>query len=328
MRKSDCCVARTRRFGARRRQCCRCLRTWRIRTKRRGRPGLRSDPRLIDRVFRQRRSLTELARNRGVSRQALSHRFLTELARQFKRKPKPDAALGGAILIGDGLWFRFQRRPWVAYLMALRPLHGNRATFLDPFILAGNESQPGWERALDTIPARQRCRVRALVVDDFAGCVSLAKRNGWVLQLCQFHLLARLRARLGYRHPRNVSARPLRQHAYRLVRTALDTDDLGHLEKTLEELKSVWLRPELPWKYRNVLRQFARRINEYRAYRIHPHLNLPRTTGSAESMGRVIRDLMRRTRSLSTPKSLKLWMTNYIRIRPDITCNAAPKSTN
>ncbi len=328
MRKSKCCGAKTRRFGERRRQCCACLRTWRIRTKRRGRPGLRSDHRLLGRVLLQRRSLTEMALSRGVSKQALSHRFLTELARQFNRVRNTRGRWGSSILIVDGLWFRFKRRPWVIYLMALRPVNSNVATFMDPFIFSGRESASGWIRALGTIPLIRRSRVQAFVVDDFTGCTTIAKQNQWVLQLCHFHMLARLRARLGRKRPRGVSQRSLRQQAYQLVRTALHTDDSSRLAEALSELRLRYVESELPWKYRNILRQFIRRIDAYRAYRTHPHLKLPKTTGSAESMGRVIRDLMRRTRNVRTPKALELWVRNYIRLRPEILCNPAKLSTN
>lgn len=280
------------------------------------------------RVLLQHRSLIEIARNRGISKQALSHRFLTELARQFKRARNTRGRWGSSILIVDGLWFRFKGQPWVIYLMALRPVNSNVATFMDPFVLPGRESASGWIRALGTIPLIRRSRVRAIVVDDFAGCTTIAKQNQWVIQLCHFHMLARLRARLGHRRPRGVSLRPLRQQAYQLVRTALYTDDAGELAAALKELRSRYIDSELPWKYRNILRQFVRRIQAYRAYRTHPHLNLPKTTGSAESMGRVIRDLMRRTRNVSTPKALELWVKNYIRLRPQIQCNSSQLSTN
>ncbi len=327
MRKSPCCASSVRRFGRRRRQCSSCLRTWRYRTKKRGRPRLRSDSRLFDRILIQRRSLTELARARGVSRQALCHRFKVELNRQIRRGGLARTTRGRAILIIDGLWFKFKRRPWVIYLMALRPVRGNTATFIDPCVLPGRESLSGWKAAVNTISTDRKRQVQAIVVDDFTGCTTLADENNWVLQLCHFHMLSRLRARLGFRRPRGVTLISLRQQAYRLVETALETSDQNQLTHALCELDERYVNSELPWKYKNILRQFIRRIQQYRAYRIHPNLRLPKTTGSAEAMGRRIRDLLGRTRSLSTAKALELWARNYVRIHPNVACNAADLST-
>lgn len=328
MRKSPCCGAKIRRFGRRRRQCRACLKTWSIRPKKRGRPSLRSDKRLIDRVLVARRSLTELARHRKLSRQALSHRFLTELTRQSKIARSVTLGDGGCILIVDGLWFKFKRRPWVAYLMALRPVHSNRATFVSPVIREGRESASGWQAALETIPADVRNGVRAFVVDDFTGCTTLARENKWILQLCHFHMLARLRARAGFRRPGGVSLALLRQQAYELVSQALTSHDSERVLEIRSLLQERYIRSQLPWKYRNMLRQFTKRIDEYRAYRLHPQLLLPRTTGTVESMNRILRDLLRRTRSLSTPRAVQLWLENYLRLRPTITCNPANLSTD
>lgn len=242
-----------------------------------------------------------------------------------KRACRDDAE---AILLADGVWFKFKRRPWVLYLMALRPVNGNLASFIDPVVLPGHESKTCWEHALSTIPAAQRKGIRALVVDNFAGSATIAKHNGWVLQLCNFHMLAQFQARLGRRRPGAVTAAELRSQAYREVDLALITPDPAALEGALNRIAVLSGNMALPWKYRNMLRECIRRIGDYRAYRLHPELRLPRTTGSAESMNRILKDLLGRTRSLRTPKSLRLWITNYIRARPEIVCNPTKLSTN
>lgn len=323
MRKSPCCAATIRRFGGRRRQCAYCLKTWRVRKRRRGRPRLRADPKLLHRVFRQHRTLTELADRRGLSRQAVGHRFLAELGRQLIRERRQLEPSGGSILICDALWCRFRGRLWVLYLMAIRPVDGNRAFFLDPLLSHGPESRTGWERALSTIPSEQRTRIRAFVVDNFKGCTTIARENSWVLQLCHFHIIATLRAKLGGVRRRDLKDGPLRQEAFRLIKAALKTADQVELDACLDRIRALHAETSLHRKIRHMLREFIRRIAEYRAYRAHPHLALPRTTGSAESMVRVIRDLMRRTRNFSSPRAFRLWVTNYIRVRPEIACNRA-----
>lgn len=209
------------------------------------------------------------------------------------------------------------------YLMALRPLTGNRAVFLDPLLLRGTETKLGWQMALGTIPIICRTRIKAFVVDNFSGCTSIAKDNGWVLQLCHFHLIAHLKSMLGGVRRRSLQDGPLRKEAFRLVRIALATADSGLLGSSLDRLEAIHGERILQWKFKDRLREFIRRIDAYRAYRNHPELGLPRTTGSAESMVRVVSDLMRRTRGISSPDAYKLWVTNYIRARPEITCNPA-----
>lgn len=324
MGKSRCCGAKIWQKDKRRRQCAACRRTWRTWRRRRGRPRLRPQDRLLEKVFFERRSLADLSKQLDLTRQALSYRFLRALESHVARsRSRSVQSRGDLVLLIDGMWFKFKRRPWVLYLMAFKVPRIDRALFIDPVLQAGSESRGNWIRALETIPPQNRARIRALVCDNFAGSTTIAKNNGWVLQLCHFHLLASLRKRLGRRHPANVPSLGPRQRGFELVKQALATKETSALEVATEQLRELADDPATPWRYGNILREFAKRMPAYHAYRRYPHLHLPRTTGSVESMGRVIRDLLRQTRSLSTPKALKLWVTSYLRMRPEITCNAA-----
>jgi hypothetical protein len=317
MGKSSCCDEIVWILANRRRRCSRCLRTWRVRPKKRGRPRRRHDSRLIDRVLVKRRSLTELAVERRLTRQALSYRFLRALER--RRRPAALALNGDSILLVDGVWFRFKRRPWVLYLMATRPLEGQQATFREPLLIEGPESKTAWLKALDTIPLSDRARIRALVCDSFVGSRSIARAKGWILQLCHFHLIAQFRRRLGYRNLRMPSRR-FRLEAYRLIRLALSTADERQAASIAIHLRLLAKEAIGARRFANLIRQFVLRLPEYRAYRLHPELHLPTTTGSVESMGRVIRDLLRRTRSISSPTALERWVTSYVEVRPHVTC--------
>lgn len=257
MGKSSCCGVVTWRKDSRRRQCSRCLRTWRVWAKRRGRPKRRHGDRLVDRVLLKRRSLTEIAAEQGVSRQAMSYRFLRALERRSIDPPAVDAS--ESILIVDGLWFRFKRRPWVLYLMATRPLNSDTAMFLEPLMLQGPESKTAWLRALSTIPPGNRAQIRALVCDNFVGSRSIAKANSWVLQLCQFHLLAQLQRRLGYRNPKTPS-RLIRQQAFDLIRTALNTPNENEAASIAVTLKRLASQATGARRYANLVRQFIRRL--------------------------------------------------------------------
>jgi hypothetical protein len=326
MRNSRCCpAANIWRIGERRRQCSTCGRQWRVWKKKRGRPNRRNHDRLIRRVFAEHRTLTQLARVEGVSRQALSYRFLRALSTELKKGRIPAAHLSAErlILLADGLWFKFNRRPWVLYLMALRPIEGNTATFVDPFLLRGRESKVGWKMAFGTIPLDYRARIRVAVVDNFSGSAGLSRENGWLLQLCNFHLLAEFRNKLGLRHPANVSARGLRQEGFDLLNRAVRIKSGSALNSILKRLSLLAERPDAPSKIADMLREFVRNSDKFRAYQLHPELRLPWTNGTLESAGAKMRRLMRRAGGLRTPRSLRLWSTVYLRLHPTITCNPA-----
>lgn len=322
MRKSTCCAAKIRRFSGRRRQCIHCLRTWRVRLKKRGRRTLRTDDRLLKRVFIDHRSLTQIARQRRLTRQALSYRFLRALEARFDFQALSQDNDDQLILLADGLWFRFKGRPWVLYLMALRPVNADTATFMNPLLVEGSESMQGWQKAIATIPSDRRKRICALVGDNFKGCRSIAEENGWILQLCHFHLIAQLERAVGKRFS-TVKAPGLRREAYRFVKKALLSNDGAELQRILYCLKILIAEPAMPIIYKRAIRGFFRHLDHYHAYQAYPHFRLPRTNNTSEAMGRRIRDLLSRTRALSSPQSLKLWARHCVKLKPTIACRPA-----
>lgn len=322
MRKSTCCEAKIRRFSGRRRQCVSCHRTWRIRPKKRGRHPRRIDDRLLRRVFVDHCSLTQIAKRRRLTRQALSHRFLRTLEARFRIDRLRATDADDLILLADGLWFRFEGRPWVLYLMALRPRNANEATFIDPLLQEGPESAVAWRTAFDSIPSERRVRICALVGDQFKGCRSIAAENGWILQLCHFHLIAHLERGVGKRRATSGS-RDLKRAAYKIVREALLADDWKELRQKVHFLKALIAEPAMPTSYRRIVKGFLRQMHHYHAFKTYPNLRLPRTNNTSEAMGKRLRRLMRRTESLSSPQSLKLWATAYVRAKPSIACRPA-----
>lgn len=318
MPKSRCCDSKIWTLSSRRRQCSSCLRRWRIRSKKRGRHQRRSDARLVAKVFAKRRSLTDLAEQSGLTRQTLSARFRCALNRHGVARLIAANSGDEAILLVDGLWFRFRRRPWVLYLMALRPIQEDLAVFLDPVLLEGSESKQSWLKAIATIPKERQANIRAIVGDKFSGCRSIARSNGWILQLCHFHLLAQFKGRIT---PRSTTkARIVRQEIFKLVKKALMTTDRAQLDSIAVCLKLLINDEGTPKRYKALVRGFFRTITDYHAYLLHRHLRLPRTNGSSEAMGRRVRDLLYSTRSLSSPSSLKNWATNLVRFKPNIMC--------
>jgi hypothetical protein len=260
------------------------------------------------------------SRRPGVTLPTYRYRFRQAL-RRFVARPSPQAVPPGPlVLLADGLWFEFDRRPWVLYLTALKPCRGNYAVFLDPLLLAGKEGASRWQQAIAAIPPDVASRIRALVVDNLPGMRPLAHRHGWVLQLCHFHLLLKLQA-LRRRVRYTLRGGALREEIHQLVRSALTLPDGASLRRVLARLgrlsRTDCGTPRTP----TMVREFLQGLHFYRAYRTHPELGLPHTTNTAESMGRLLRELFRSSRAGSTPDSVLLWATALIRLHPRLTCN-------
>ena len=264
--------------------------------------------------------MKSLALRPGLTHQAVGYRYGQALRRFVSRPRVVRLAVGPLVLLLDGLYFRFHGKDWVLYLMAVKPCHHNRAIFLDPLLLPGRENLRGWSQALTTIPAHIHRRIRASVSDEVAGIIRLGTSQGWIVQLCHFHLISRLQNCRGRRN-RRLAGRPLREAIFQLTRQALDLPDGPRLEIVLRELRHLERQATGLRVIRMIVREFLRRVDHFRAYRKYPELDLPTTTGSVEAMGRRVRDLMRQTRSISSPQALQLWATALIRMRPTVMCN-------
>jgi hypothetical protein len=251
----------------------------------------------------------------GVSRRF--RRDLEALVAPIRRVPRLQ---GDLVLLIDGLGVQFRGAPWVLYLLAVKPVAENRAVFLDPVLLPGREDLAHWMTALRTLPPSLERRIRGLVADDLRGLVALARDRGWVLQLCHFHLISRLQARRG-RRKRTLADRRRREMLYQLTRLAVELPNGPRLTSTLERLRAAVGEPVAPARLRMTVRECLRQLHHFRAYRLHPALHLPTTTGAVEAMAGIIRNLLRRTRNISSPQALRLWVTALVRLRPEVTCN-------
>lgn len=317
--KSPCCRDRIVRFGRRRRQCARCRKTWSIRRKKRGRPSKPAPSAALTDVFVKGYLLRQLAiRRPGLELAAFRKRFRQRLHRFCERPSEIRIPTGPLILLMDGLWFRFSGKPWVLYLIALKACRGSTAVFLDPILLEGKEGSSKWEQAVETVPIAARQRIRGLVVDNLRGMEKLARLHGWALQLCQFHLLLKLQVQRNRPH-RALRGGRTRQEIYQLIRQALDLPLGPRLYATIDRLKDLAQTKCGTKRIRAMVREFLRCAGFYRTCRTRPELGLPATTNSVESMGGLIRQLLR-NRSGSSPKSVVLWATAMIRLRPHIVC--------
>ena len=319
--KSPCCGAKVRRFGRRRRQCAQCKKTWSIRPRKRGRPKRRTSLTVLKRALLSRYTVRQLAEQRGMlSAPNLRHRFRGALARFVARPCSRQIPEGPLVLLADGMRFQFAGKPWVLYLTALKSCASASALFLDPLLLPGREGASRWLQAFAAIPNGAKSRISGLVVDNFNGMRKIARQQRWVLQLCQFHLIHKLQFHRRGRY-RALKGGKVREELYWLIRKALELPPGVELASVLGELSDRSHGRCGTRRLEAVVREFLLSLDDYRAYQAHPRLGLPTTTNVMESMGGLIRDLFRRSRAASNPKSLLQWATALIRLRPTLVCN-------
>ena len=292
-----------------------------MRPKKRGRPVHRSSSALLHRVLVRGFTVGQLFSHRtDVALPAYRYRFRQALQRWVSRPSPQRIGPGPLVLLTDGLWFEFEGMPWVLYLVALKPCRGQQATFLDPLLLPGKEGASRWQRAIEAIPVEAKMRIRALVADNLPGIEKIARHHHWVLQLCHFHLLLKLQApRRRVRYALRGGA--VREEIYQSIRNALLLPDGKRFSQTLERLERLSLGDCGTLRIKTVLCQFLVDLTFYRSYLAHPELGLPLTTNAVESMCRLLREMLRSSRAGSNPKSLLLWTTALIRLRPTVTCN-------
>jgi len=258
-----------------------------------------------------------------VALPAYRYRFRQALHRWVAR-PSPQAIpRGPLVLLADGLWFEFKGVAWVLYLRALKTCSGSQATFLDPVLLPGREGANRWQQALEAIPPTVRRRVRAMIVDDLPGMLKIATRQQWLLQLCHFHLLLKLQSQRG-RVRKRLRGGAVREEIQRLIRSALELPDGRQLNAVIQRLQYLAEGDCGTERIQAMVREFLKTTPYYRTYLTHPELGLPKTTNSIESMCRLLREMFRSSRAGSNPRSVLLWATALIRLRPTIVCNGHP----
>jgi len=201
--------------------------------------------------------------------------------------------------------------------MAVKPIKSNRAFFLDPVLLQGKECYERWRMALATIPPGTKKHIKAFVSDGFRGSKLIAKEHGWIHQRCHFHLLMALIRRHGRRSYRTRGA-GVREKLLGVVRILLTTSDNVALRKQTLKARRLISHPLCPPWIRIQTVEFLRTLDDFRAYLLHPELNLPTTNNSIESSGKIVR---KATSTARTPQSVLLRATAFLRLRKFITCN-------
>ena len=316
--KSPCCRGRINHFGRRRRQCGICKSTWSIRKKRRGRKRKRIALALLNRILLERYTIAQEQRHLRLSRNAVAERY-TNAMRAVARRAYPIELLPRSqyALLGDGLYFKFKRREWVMYLMAVKPIRGKKAHFLDPVLLEGRECYERWVKAVAAIPPNVKNRVCAFVSDGFRGSQLLSDQNQWLHQRCHFHLLSNLVRGKSKRRYRVRGSR-LRDHLLETVRMMLTAKSSRRLLTGRKTVRRLIGRPTCPPYIRKQALEFLEREEDFRTYLHYPKLHLPTTTNAIESTGQMMR---KATRTARTPKSLLLRAVTFLRLKKFVICN-------
>lgn len=315
--KSPCCRGSINHFGKRRRQCSVCKHTWRIRQKRRGRKRKRIAFSLLNRILLRRHTIAQEKRNVHLSRSGIAVRYAKAMRAVIKRRYPHHLFRGPSILIGDGLYFKFKRKEWVMYLMAVKLAHGRKAYFLDPVLLEGRECYERWVQAVATIPLAVKKRICAFVSDGFRGSQLLSEQNHWLHQRCHFHLLANLVRGKSKRRYRVRSSR-LRDKLLEATRTILNSRSTSVLAQARKTIRRLIGRSSCPPYIRKQALEFLEREQDFRTYLRHPKLNLPTTTNAIESTGQMMR---KATRTARTPPSLILRAITLLRLKKYVICN-------
>lgn len=248
---------------------------------------------------------------------AASFRLSGAMRQMLKSNSSSRLPRGPYTLLGDGLYFKFKRMDWVMYVMAVKPVKSHRAYYLEPVLLEGKEGYERWRKAIATIPESIKKDVLAFVSDGFRGSKLIAKEHGWIHQRCHFHLLMALIRRHGRRRYRTRGA-GIREKMLNAVRLLLSTTDKKTLNRQRIEAQRLLAHPLCPPWIRIQTVEFLHVLDDFRAYLIYPNLNLPTTTNSIESTGKLIR---KSTATARTPKSVLMRATVFLRLRKSITCN-------
>lgn len=311
--RRSCC-----RFGGRRRLCLLCHKTFRIRKFKRGRKQKRTNGTLVRRYFE--RTLLGSA-GRAKIRKGAADKFERALLKSrdwfICRAKYKQPGSGPIILIADALIEHIDGKWYTGYLRLIRRVNGEDAVILPMVWLPGKETIQGWNTSLDLLPSSLRGRIKALVCDGHCGLLFYAKWKGWLVQRCQFHLIAsiqgrRSRGKFG-RH------RQEGERLMKLVNEVLSVKDkekipglLSLLEAGAWDTKSIQLR--------KILLGFVNHFEQYRTCLDHPELNLPSTSNSAESCIGLIEELRKRGRGFRTIQSLVKWTDALLKFRRQIKC--------
>lgn len=314
-KKSKCCDAKIIRFGGKRRQCIVCKKTWRIYPSKRGRKPLRKQPGYLNKVFNHSFLVKQLALHSNLSADAIYKRFAKNLGIIVKRKRIIRIHGKKLILLIDAQWQYFKGDIWTMYFLSVKSAGSKKVVILDPILRQGRESFTGWNSAINQLPLSVKKRVIAIISDGIRGIETISLSNSWLLQRCHFHLLSMLQKMRGKRM--STPGRLIREEIYSSVKSALSETSKSKLDILCKRLAILAEDSLCPTRMRGAVRDFLRRLPEFRTHLSHPSLNLPTTVNVMESNNSYVR---KKSKTVNSPKSWHKWAIACARFKSKFTC--------
>lgn len=325
--KSPCCGANFVKFGGKRRRCKKCGKTWTAWPRKRGRKKKRVSKSLAINFLQHAvgsafaRSKNKPISSRTMTRDITRSRNLFCSTTSWPKLPEP----GPLILVADAVIKKVGRKHYTAYCMFVRSPKETEATILPPVIFPGGETQPMWRLAINSLPTAILPRIRAIVCDGHRGTVNYAKNHKWIIQRCQFHLIAAIQGRRSrWKHSRH---RKEAEYIFNLVHQVLKDNDEVKIPALLLKIEDCALSTTSK-ELRRVLLGFVNNYEDFRNYFYHPELNLPTTTNTAESFISSIEELCHRLRGFPTLESFEKWIEALTKYRRKIKCNGCHQQKN
>lgn len=313
--KSDCCGATIVRFGGKRRQCVVCKKTWRIRPAKRGRKTLRRQCDYLTKVFRHGFSVKQLAVYSRLPVETIYKRFRNNLESILKEKRIVRIRGSKLILIIDAQWHCFGGQLWTLYFLSIKTVGSQSVIILDPILRLGKENTATWGRLINDLPRTVKKRLVAVVSDGIRGIETVVENNSWIIQRCHFHLLLQLQKMRGKRA--STIGRLVREEIYQSVKLALIETSPNKLDELREYLITLITDDGCPQRMKMIVRDFLRRIEEFRNYLKYPELHLPTTTNVMESVNSLV---VGKTKKMKTPYSWHKWAIACVRFKSKFIC--------
>lgn len=319
--KPPCCRKGVIRFGNRRRQCILCRKTWRVRKRKRGRKTKRVPQKLvtqyIDREIPTSYTFARICKRKSKDQR---ERAIRKSLKKFVQTTSWPILPHGEplIAVADAMLITVDRKIYTFYFILVRRILDNQAVIAEPYISEGTEWHGGWWEAFARLPEATIASICALVCDSHLGLQYVAKRRSWIIQQCNFHLIARVQGR----RSRWVKGRHQKEgeYLYKLVKEVITKPDE---EAILDAVREIWelSRTTGSRQLKTYLSGFTRKYWQYRSHLQYPQLHLPRTTNSVESLIGSIRKLCGRTHGFRTIESLTLWVHALLKKKKSVTCN-------
>lgn len=318
--KSPCCQEKIWRINARRRQCSKCKKTWRVWKKKRGRRKARISPNAAHKfVFHRLLPIRAKLSERSVSRNKHQYHLAKSRHYCFSNCPWKLASKSGKLIIVADALVKFVEKKWHTwYFMLVRPVDSTWAVVLPPYHRQGTETVMGWRNAFDTIETAVLSRIEAIVCDGHRGFISESIWRKWKLQRCHFHLIARVQSR----RSKWKSSRHYEEgwKIYKLIKQVLEDRSKEKIPSAINEIEEIGWTTASP-DLRRTLLGFVNHFEEYRTYLKYPELKLPITNNSAESFIGLVEEVLRRARGFKNLKVLNEWIICVSKTRAVIKCN-------